>query len=79
MKVKEAIKLLKEQDPEAEVVVTSSNLEHKNNLVSAEHISSYNSGMKRVKEFNDAFDNTAYSKPIWNLYTGSENVVFIDG
>jgi len=79
MKVKEAIKLLKEQDPEAELIITSSNFELKNSMVSAKHIVGFNHGMEREVEFKDSFDQSGYKKPVWNLFVGSENVVFIDG
>lgn len=65
MKAKDLIKIL-EENPNAEVVVTTDNFEQGHSKVSLEHILKWR--MKKVnKRFVDAFDNGSYYKDVYEL------------
>ena len=77
MKTKDLIKKLKELDPEAEVIVTSSNFEQNHAKVLVTSVHQYNGGSKRQQAFRDAFDNETYQKEVWSIIGGDLKVVLI--
>jgi hypothetical protein len=78
MLVKDLIEKLKEQDPNAEVIVKSSNFELCGAYVPLDYISISNTGLKKKETFRDAFDGCAYSTEVWKLSGGAESIVIID-
>lgn len=70
-------KKLKELDPEAEVIVTSSNFEHSYRKVPVTFVHQYNEGSKKQEQFRDAFDNENYKKEIWSVIGGDLKIVLI--
>jgi len=75
MKVKELIEKLKGQDPEATVIITSSNFELNGADVPLSGVIGGESGSKHMKTFRDAFDNETYEKEVWSPYGGQEKVI----
>ena len=65
MKAKELIKILQE-DPEAEVVVTTGNFEMGHSKVRLDHVLKWR--MKNVRRiFRDAFDGDQYSSEVFEI------------
>ena len=77
MKVKELIRRLLEEDPEAEVLTSSDNFELHGALVPIQSIMSSKEAKKIKKIFFDAFDHEPYNKEVWELRNGSESVVWL--
>lgn len=77
MKVKDLIKELEKMNPEAEVIISSSNFELRNAFISDFHVTKYETGLKKKESFRDAFDGEEYKKEVWNLSGGSESIILI--
>lgn len=77
MKNKDLIKELKKLDPEAEVIVTSSNFEQNNAKVPVSFIHQYNEGSKKTQQFRDAFDYETYNKEVVSIIGGDLKVILI--
>ncbi len=75
MKVKDAIKQLKKLDPEAVILVTSSNFELNGAEVPLSYLHSYKTGTKQMRTFRDAFDGETYQKEVWSIINGKLSVV----
>lgn len=78
MKAKDLIKKLGEVDPEAEIIVSSSNFELKNSRVSVTQVMPFETGKKETRGFYDAFDGISYEKEVWSVVGGNEKVVILD-
>lgn len=77
MKVRDLKAKLDEFDDDAEVLVSSSNFELNNSMVSANSARQYETGKRERKGFRDAFDGESYSKEVWDLFYGDEKIVII--
>lgn len=77
MKVKDAIKELQKLDPNATLIVTSSNFELKYSKIKVSSIHQYDEGLVKKEGFRDAFDGENYSTEVWNIIGGKEKVVLI--
>jgi len=75
MKVKELIEKLRGQDPEATVIITSSNFELNGADVPLSGIIGGEAGSKEIRTFRDAFDGETYEKEVWSPYGGNEKVI----
>ena len=75
MKVKDLIEQLKGQDPEATVILTSSNFELNGADVPLGGIFGSETGNKKVKTFRDAFDGESYETEVWSPFGGNEKVI----
>lgn len=72
MKAKDLIKLL-EENPDAEVVVTTDNFEQGQSKISLEHVSKWK--MKKVnKRFVDAFDHESYHSDVYEISENGQEV-----
>jgi hypothetical protein len=75
MKVKDLIENLKNVDPEATVILTSSNFELSGAEVPLSGILTGESGSKKSQTFRDAFDGGSYDKEVWSTFGGTEKVI----
>lgn len=75
MKVKHLIEKLLKTDPEAEVIITSSNFELNGADVPLGGLIESDKGSKKERTFRDAFDGEIYSKEIWSISGGSLSVI----
>lgn len=68
MKAKDLIKIL-EKNPEAEVIVTSSNtMEHGGRMIAVTSVNEM-TGTKKTQTCRDAFDGGMYEQEFWGLST----------
>lgn len=82
MKKKDLVKLLENIDPEATVIVQTSNtMEQGQSLVEVKGADEYKTGKKETKRFRDEFDDEDpyYNSEVWNISGGKESVVLIRG
>ncbi len=77
MKVKDAIKKLKSFNPEAELIITSSNFELNGSKVPVSFMTQYNEGSIRKQMFKDGFDGGIYQTETWSIIGGKLPVVTI--
>ncbi len=77
MRNEELIKRLQQLDPNAEVVLVSSNFELNNAIVSVECVSNYETALKTKKTFRDEFDGDNYSKTVFKIMGGNQNIIFV--
>jgi hypothetical protein len=77
MKVKDLIEKLQGCDPEAVVLVRSSNFELGGSEVEAKYVHESKEGSLSQKQCVDAFDYTRYSTPVWSTIGGDKTVVSI--
>lgn len=77
MKVKDLIEKLGEFDPDAVVIVTSSNFELGGSDVEVSFAHQYDSGKCEVRTFMDAFDYERYDTKVYSIVGGNESVVLI--
>lgn len=75
MKAKELIEIL-QKDPEAEVVITTSNFEQGHAKVALGHVSKWK--MKKIRrQFRDAFDGGSYSDEVYEMSPNDGEEVFV--
>jgi hypothetical protein len=77
MKVKDLIKALETVDPEATVIITSSNFELRGAQIPVSYVHESKKGSKRIQGFRDAFDGDSYDKETWSTIGGEESVIVI--
>lgn len=77
MNVKNLINKLNELDPNAEVIIQSSNFEHRGADVSLSYVYQYNTGSKKTQIFRDAFDGDTYPVETWSTVNGNLPVVYL--
>lgn len=77
MKVKDLIEKLQKADPEATVIIKSSNFELKGAEVPVSSVYGTKTGSKKIEGFVDYFDGESYSKETWSSFGGEESIVHI--
>jgi hypothetical protein len=77
MKVHELITKLETLNPDAEVIVSSSNFEHRGSDIPVSFVREYSNGKVTKKTFIDAFDGKSYERGIYATYGGNIPVVTI--
>lgn len=77
MNVQELIKKLEALDPNAEVIITSSNFELNGANVTLDWVSQYNTGKAKQERFRDAFDGDHYTKKVWDITGGNTPIVYL--
>jgi hypothetical protein len=77
MNVQELIKKLEALDPNAQVVITSSNFELGGANVSLSWLKQYNTGIEKQERFRDAFDGQSYTKKVWDISGGNTPIVYL--